>query len=66
VFFSSERFQGAIQPFIQALPLTAIIEALRGNMLQGMTLSDMPLQLTVIAAWLGGCFVLALKLFRWR
>ena len=40
VFFSSERFPDAVQPFIKALPLTALVDALRGNMLQGATLGD--------------------------
>ena len=35
VFFSAQRFPDALQPFIKALPLTAAIEALRANMLQG-------------------------------
>src|SRR6185436_10886526 len=35
VFFSSENFPVAIQPVIQALPLTAVNDALRANMLRG-------------------------------
>jgi ABC-type polysaccharide/polyol phosphate export permease len=66
VFFSAERFPDAIQPFIRALPLTAVIETLRGNMLEGLRLTDLPVQLTIISSWLVICFVLALKLFRWR
>ena len=31
VFFSASRFPEPIQPFIQALPLTAVINALRAN-----------------------------------
>jgi ABC-type multidrug transport system permease subunit len=34
VFFSPSRFPAILQPFIQALPLTAAINAVRGNMLQ--------------------------------
>lgn len=66
VFFSSDRFPEAIQPFIRALPLTAVIDALRASMLQGTRLTDMTWQLPVIAVWLIGSFLLALKLFRWR
>ena len=36
VFFSASRFPNVLQPFIRALPLTAAIDALRGNMLQGL------------------------------
>ncbi len=66
VFFSSQRFPDILQPVIQALPLTAMIEALRANMLQGAGLSQVTPQLAVLTAWLILCFALALKLFRWR
>ncbi|MCW5977206.1 MAG: ABC transporter permease [Bryobacteraceae bacterium] len=66
VFFSSERFPAMLQPFIQALPLTAVIRAFRGNMLQGEHLGAMSLPIAVMIAWLVGCFFIALKLFRWR
>src|SRR5208283_4805744 len=35
VFFSAQRFPDMLQPVIKVLPLTAIIDALRANMLQG-------------------------------
>jgi ABC-type multidrug transport system permease subunit len=66
VFFSAQRFPDAVQPLIQALPLTAVIDALRGHMLQGATLVQLAPQLATLIAWLVVCFALALKLFRWR
>ena len=66
VFFSSENFPRAIQPFIQALPLTAVNDALRANMLRGAGLSVVGPELGIIAAWFVVCFALALRLFRWR
>jgi ABC-type multidrug transport system permease subunit len=66
VFFSSQRFPDAVQPFIKLLPLTAIIDALRAHMLQGATLVQLAPELGTLAGWLVVCFVLALKLFRWR
>jgi ABC-2 type transport system permease protein len=66
VFFSAERFPGAVQPLIQLLPLTALIDALRANMLQGASLVAVAPELGILAAWLVVCFVLALKMFRWR
>jgi ABC-type multidrug transport system permease subunit len=66
VFFSSQRFPDAVQPLIQLLPLTAIIDALRAHMLQGATLWQLAPQLGTLAGWLIVSFVLALKLFRWR
>ena len=38
-FFSSKRFPDAIQPLIQALPLTQLNEALRAVMLEGTSLA---------------------------
>ena len=35
VFFSSDNFPAAMQPFIRALPLTALNDALRANMIDG-------------------------------
>ena len=66
VFFSSQKFPDAMQPFIKALPLTAVIDALRANMLQGSDLARMAPQLAIMVSWLVICFALALKLFRWR
>lgn len=66
VFFSSQKFPGAMQPFIKALPLTALIDALRANMLQGLNLAQMAPQVGIIVFWFVICFALALKLFRWR
>ena len=66
VFFSSNNFPKVAQPFIQALPLTATINALRATMLQGVGWSGVEHSLVVIATWLVVCFALALKLFRWR
>jgi ABC-type multidrug transport system permease subunit len=66
VFFSSENFPDAMQPFIKALPLTALNEALRGVMIDGASLATLWPQLTILCAWGLGCFVTAVKVFRWR
>jgi ABC-type multidrug transport system permease subunit len=66
VFFSAQRFPDALQPVIKALPLTAAINALRGNMLQGAGLAQVAPELAVLGAWMVMCFPLALWLFRWR
>jgi len=66
VFFSSQNFPRVMQPFIKALPLTAVIDALRANILQGANLAQMVPQVGVLVFWLVVCFTLALKLFRWR
>jgi ABC-2 type transport system permease protein len=66
VFFSAQRFPDFVQPVIKALPLTAAIDALRLNMLQGASLAQVGSQMGVLGLWLVVCFALALKLFRWR
>lgn len=66
VFFSSENFPPAVQPFIQVLPLTAVNDALRANMLRGAGLEVVGPELVIILAWGVVCFGLALRLFRWR
>lgn len=66
VFFSSERFPKAAQPLIQALPLTALNNSLRGVMLEGKALSGIAAELAIMAAWGLVSFALALKIFRWQ
>jgi len=66
VFFSAERFPSLVQPFIQALPLTAVVNALRANLLEGAGMLQLAGELGIILAWFGACFIIALKLFRWR
>jgi ABC-2 type transport system permease protein len=66
VFFSSTNFPAVAQPFIQALPLTATINALRATMLQGAGWSGVLGFVGIVALWGGLAFVVALKVFRWR
>jgi ABC-type multidrug transport system permease subunit len=66
VFFSASRFPAVIQPIVRALPLTAAIDAMRGNMLQGMTLSQLTVPVEILATWLVVDFVVSLRIFRWR
>ena len=65
VFFASSNFPEAMQPFVQALPLTALNDALRGVMNDGETLAGVWRELLLLAAWGGVSFGAALKLFRW-
>lgn len=66
VFFSSENFPHVVQPFIKALPLTATNDALRASMLRGASLASLWPEFAVLAAWMVVCFVIALRIFRWR
>ena len=66
VFFSSAHFPGAIQPFVQALPLTALNDALRGVMLAGDGFGAVAHEVAILSAWTVVCFGLALRVFRWQ
>jgi ABC-2 type transport system permease protein len=66
VFFSASRFPSAIQPVVRALPLTAAIDALRGNILQGMNLAQLTVQIAILLTWLVVAFTISLRIFRWR
>jgi ABC-type multidrug transport system permease subunit len=66
VFFSASRFPAIIQPVVRALPLTAAIDALRGNMLQGMTLAQLTVPVAILFGWLIIPFAISLRIFRWR
>jgi len=65
VFFSYERFPAAIHPFIKALPLTALNDALRATILEGASLTSQARRLLVLLLWGGISFALALRWFRW-
>jgi ABC-type polysaccharide/polyol phosphate export permease len=65
VFFSYERFPAIAQPFIKALPLTALNDALRATILEGASLASQSGRILVLAIWGGVSFLAAVRLFRW-
>jgi ABC-type multidrug transport system permease subunit len=65
VFFSSERFPSFLQPLIQALPLTQLVDALRRVILEGAGLIDVAGNLIIMGAWAIVTFLLALRIFKW-
>ena len=66
VFFSYERFPDAAKPFIRALPLTALNDALRGVMNDAMTAGQLMPQLVNLAVWTAVAYVAGLRMFRWQ
>ena len=66
VFFSSTRFPDVAQPFIKALPLTQLIDALREVMLEGASFVDVSWHIGILLAYAVVAFALALRLFKWR
>ena len=65
-FFSSERFPQMLQPFIKALPLTALNTVLRSVMNEGAALWTNWIPITILLAWCGVSFIIALKIFKWQ
>ena len=65
IFFSNERFPEFVQPVLAVLPLTPLIGALRGVMLEGATLFSLGPQILLMALWGLVTFALALRWFRW-
>ena len=65
-FFSSERFPQVLQPFIKALPLTALNTLLRGVMNEGASLSSNAIPIAILLAWCVISFIVALKIFKWQ
>jgi ABC-2 type transport system permease protein len=65
-FFSYARFPDAMIPFVKALPLTALNDALRAVMIDGTALTALAAPLAIVAAWGGVSFTVALRIFRWR
>lgn len=66
IFFSPERFPAFLQPLVHALPLTALIGALRRVMLESASLADVWREIALLVVWMAGSFALALKLFKWN
>ncbi len=66
VFFSVERFPQAAQPFLQAMPLTALNDALRGVMLEGTSVFAQTGEVAILLAWAVVAFAAALRWFRWQ
>jgi ABC-2 type transport system permease protein len=65
-FFSYARFPEAMQPFVKALPLTALNDALRAIMIDGAGLLSLGTPVAIITGWGVSGFVVALAIFRWR
>jgi len=65
VFFSSAHFPAAMQPAINALPLTALCNGLRAVIIDGAGLAGIAGSLAVLAIWGAISFVVGLRVFRW-
>ena len=66
VFFSSSNFPEAVQPLIRALPLTALVNAMRAVVLEGASLGGIRFEVATLAAWAIVAFSIGLRIFKWR
>ena len=65
-FFSADRFPDAMQWFVQALPLTAVNNALRAIMNEGAGFAAVLAPIGILVAWGVASFFASLALFRWE
>jgi len=65
-FFPYSRFPEFTHPFIRALPLTALNDALRAVINQGLPLWTAWQEIVIISLWGILSFVVALRIFRWQ
>ena len=66
VFFSYERFPDAAKPFIRALPLTILNDALRAVINDAQPITHIVPALLALLAWALVTFTVGLKIFRWQ
>ena len=66
VFFASANFPEPMQPFIKLLPLTALNDALRAVINEGLAISAVGPEIAILAGWGLVSFALSLRLFRWQ
>ncbi|HEX2211636.1 MAG TPA: ABC transporter permease [Longimicrobium sp.] len=66
VFFPASRYPDALQPFVQALPLTALNDALRAIYNDALPLAAFAGELAILAGWMILGFILSLRFFRWQ
>lgn len=65
-FFAYQRFPEWLHPAIQALPLTALNDALRALINDGAPLASTWYNLLILLAWSLASYFVALKIFRWQ
>ncbi len=56
----------ALNPVVQAIPLTHLNDALREIINHGGTLGDLWVSWAVLAGWIGANYLISMRLFRWQ
>ena len=65
-FFPTDDLPRGISTVVTYLPLAPMLEAMRGVSLDAKPIWDFPLELAVLAAWIGGMSLVAMRVFRFR
>jgi ABC-2 type transport system permease protein len=66
IFFPISFMPGWLQPVASFLPLTYLGDALRQVMVGGSAYAPLHVDVLVLAAWLGVCFLISARFFRWQ
>ncbi len=66
VFFPVDDAPAVLQPIIQLLPLTYLVEGLRNVLIDGGTLADTWLEIGVLALTAAIGFLISVRFFRWE
>jgi ABC-type multidrug transport system permease subunit len=66
VFFAYSNFPEPMQPFLKALPLTELNDALRAVIIDGSSLAHVGGLVAALGAWAVVTFGVALRIFRWQ
>ncbi|MGH2541542.1 MAG: ABC transporter permease [Ardenticatenaceae bacterium] len=66
LFFPVETMPAWIRPVVNTIPLSYLADALRQIMVGAPPVYNLGVDAAVLAAWLVGCAVLAIRFFRWE
>ena len=66
VFFPTDALPGVVSGVVSFMPLAPMVDAVRGVTLHAKGITDFPLELATIAAWLGVTSLVAVKVFRFE
>ena len=66
IFFPISFMPDWLQPVAAVMPLTYLGDALRQTMVGGSAYAPLPIDALVLGIWLGACFLLSARFFRWQ
>jgi ABC-2 type transport system permease protein len=66
IFFPVNMMPGFMRPIMDAMPLTYLSDSIRQIMVQSQPLHSYLINLGVLIAWLVGCFIVAVRFFKWE